>query len=160
MFRQFIIQVQNQFMRICLLWNKHNGILLEISLELLSFHTMQFHIWVNYYGSIQINSHPFTSLFPINMIFECPRLVPFSGLCTQQIYNSVNYFLKKTHLTIKWPSFFPLSRKYGGVKVSKPQQTFRVWSWFPCRCNIRSDHTNDVPLYFWSAWNASPYKLI
>lgn len=121
---------------------------------------MQFHIWVNYYGSIQIISHPFTSLFPINMIFECRRLVPFSGLCTQQLYNSVNYFLKKTHLTIKWPSFFPLSRKYGGVKVSKHQQTFRVWSWFPCRCNIRSDHTNDVPLYFSSAWNASPYKLI
>lgn len=129
-------------------------------MELLSFHTMQFHIWVNYYGSIQITSHPFTSLFPINMIFECLRLVPFSGLCTQQLYNSVNYFLKKTHLTIKWPSFFPLSRKYGGVKVSKHQQTFRVWSWFPCRCNIRSDHTNDVPLYFSSAWNASPYKLI
>lgn len=129
-------------------------------MELLSFHTMQFHIWVNYYGSIQIISHPFTSLFPINMIFECLRLVPFSGLCTQQLYNSVNYFLKKTHLTIKWPSFFPLSRKYGEVKVSKHQQTFRVWSWFPCRCNIRSDHTNDVPLYFSSAWNASPYKLI
>lgn len=102
-------------------------------MELLSFHTMQFHIWVNYYGSIQIISHPFTSLFPINMIFECHQLVPFSGLCTQQLYNSVNYFLKKTHLTIKWPSFFPLSRKYGEVKVSKHQQTFRVWSWFPCR---------------------------
>lgn len=33
------------------------------------------------------------------MIFECLRLVPFSGLCTQQLYNSVNYFLKKTHIS-------------------------------------------------------------
>lgn len=160
MFRQFIIQVQNQFMRYLFIvkqtqWNSFRDIIGIIEFS---------HHAVSYLGQLlriyKITSHPFTSLFPINMIFECLRLVPFSGLCTQQLYNSVNYFLKKTHLAIKWPSFFPLSRKYGGVKVSKHQQTFRVWSWFPCRCNIRSDHTNDVPLYFSSAWNASPYKLI
>lgn len=88
-------------------------------MELLSFHTMQFHIWVNYYGSIQINSHPFTSLFPINMIFECLRLVPFSGLCTQQLYNSVNYFLKKTHISQSSDHlFFPF---LGNTEESKYQ---------------------------------------
>lgn len=160
MFRQFIIQVQNQFMRYLFIvkqtqWNSFRDIIgiIEFSHHAVSYLGQLLRIYTNNFTS-------FYKLFPINMIFECRRLVPFSGLCTQQLYNSVNYFLKKTHLTIKWPSFFPLSRKYGGVKVSKHQQTFRVWSWFPCRCNIRSDHTNDVPLYFSSAWNASPYKLI
>lgn len=83
--------------------NKYNGILLKILLELLSFHTSFIFgsIIRNYTNNItsfyKFVSHKYNLNLP-----DWFLLVDYN----KQLYSFVNYFLKKAHFTIKWPSLF------------------------------------------------------